>query len=110
MSLQGLGAGRGEEFAALDKIVPQRPKEKWVDTHLIQWNSSRSKCSTRAGTAHSILTKTSAWALACKCAQVQESFLPFKWQTTKETSHLVLSLKYPPLKANDITTLEGLTV
>lgn len=52
MSLQALGARRGGAFDALDKIVPQRPKKKRVNTHLcVRWNVSPCKCSTRVGVA-----------------------------------------------------------
>lgn len=36
MSLQALGARSGGEFATLEKIIiPRRPKEKRVDSHLL---------------------------------------------------------------------------
>lgn len=56
VSLQAHNARREGEFSALDKIVPPRHKEKRVNTLLfIQWDLSRSKCSTGVGVAHSIL-------------------------------------------------------
>lgn len=60
VSLQAHNAMREGEFAALDKIVPPRPKEKRVNTQLlIQWDSSRSKCSTgdRGSTSYPGLNK-----------------------------------------------------